>query len=228
MKDRAKINMLQGDLVIDSSKYLFYNYLNKYKGDKMRKSNELQIGKAGEYIVCADLIIKGLIAYPSEQGLPYDVVIDNGIRLLKCQVKTTEGPRKIPQRNRETLAYIFNIKRHGKNNKQRYLPKEIDLFALVCLDTKMVGYLLNKDMPDTINIRVDSLKGRYYDEKGIEDFKKVIELKKQGFNQTTISEILKIGQSTVNRMCQEGYKPHQTNARYFSDFEKDKEWFRLL
>lgn len=51
----------------------------------MSISNELQIGKAGEYIVCADIIIKGLVCYPSEQGLPYDVVIDNGSRLLKCQ-----------------------------------------------------------------------------------------------------------------------------------------------
>ena len=35
----------------------------------------LECGKAGEYLVCADLILKGYIAYPSEQGLPYDVVM---------------------------------------------------------------------------------------------------------------------------------------------------------
>ena len=36
----------------------------------IRDSKQLQIGKAGEYLVCADLIMKGFIAFPSEQGLP--------------------------------------------------------------------------------------------------------------------------------------------------------------
>ena len=60
----------------------------------MRLSHELQIGKAGEYLVCADLIIKGFVAYPSEQGLPYDIVLDNGKKMLRVQVKTCEKPRK--------------------------------------------------------------------------------------------------------------------------------------
>ena len=34
-------------------------------------------------------------------------------------------------------------------------------------------------MPDTINLRVDSLSGTYYDEKGILDYKNVIELNKE-------------------------------------------------
>ena len=49
----------------------------------MRKSNELQIGKAGEYIVCADLIIQNYIAFLSEQGLPYDIIMDSGDRLFR-------------------------------------------------------------------------------------------------------------------------------------------------
>jgi hypothetical protein len=35
---------------------------------------DLQLGKAGEYLVCADLILKGHIAFPSEQGLSFEVV----------------------------------------------------------------------------------------------------------------------------------------------------------
>ena len=62
----------------------------------IRDSKQLQIGKAGEYLVCADLIMKGFIAFPSEQGLPYDVLLDTGEKLLKVQVKTTEKPRKVP------------------------------------------------------------------------------------------------------------------------------------
>lgn len=194
----------------------------------MRKSNELQIGKAGEYIVCADLIIKGLIAYPSEQGLPYDVVIDNGTKLIKCQVKTTERPRVIPQRKKETFAYIFNIKRHGKGNTKRYTNEEIDIFALVELENKTVIYLKNEDTPDTINIRVDSLRGSYYDEKGMADYKDVMRLKDQGITQTEASKECGLAVATINRMWQDGYIPFKTTARYWSDYKRDKTWFNDL
>jgi len=192
---------------------------------KTRQSKELQIGKAGEYIVCADIILKGMIAFISEQGLPYDIIIDTGKKLLKCQVKTTTEPRIISQRKIKSKAYIFNIKRHGKGNTRIYHENEVDIFALVCLDTKMVGYLKNSEMPCTINIRVDSFRGSYYDEKGLIDYQKVKELFKTIKNQSEIARILKIGQATVNRMLNNKYKPYITKARYFSEFIRNKEWF---
>jgi DNA-binding XRE family transcriptional regulator len=191
----------------------------------VRRSNELQIGKAGEYLVCADLILMGFIAFLSEQGLPYDVLLDTGEKLLRVQVKTTTGVRVVPQRKSESKMYIFNIKRHGKNNVNRYTPHEVDLFALVCLETRKVGYLLPNDMPETINIRADELKGTYYDEKGMQDYRTVVELKDKGLTQTQISKQIGIAISTVNRMCAEGYKPFLTGARYFSDFIRSPEWF---
>ncbi len=189
----------------------------------MRKSNELQIGKAGEYLTCYDMIMKDCIAYLSEQGLPYDVVIDTGSKLLKCQVKTTERPRVIPQRNKETLAYIFNVKRHGKNGTKRYDENEIDIFALVCLDNKDVGYIKNERMPDTLNLRVDQLRGQYHDEKGIVNFENVMKLKNK--TQREISQITGLHISAISRMLQNNYKPYKTNARYFSDIKRGKEWF---
>ena len=81
----------------------------------IRDSKQLQIGKAGEYLVCADLIMKGFIAFPSEQGLPYDVLLDNGDKLLRVQVKTTEKYRSIPQRNVDAKAYIFKYRWNGGN-----------------------------------------------------------------------------------------------------------------
>ena len=191
----------------------------------MRLSNELQIGKAGEYLVCADLIMKGLVAFPSEQGLPYDVLVDTGKRLLRVQVKSTTAPRVIPQRAKDSYAYIFNVKRCGKNNAQRYDDSEIDIFALVCLDTRQVGYLLNGDMPETLNLRVDSLRGTYYDEKGIQNYEKAIELSKTISNQSEIARQMNMHVSQVNRMLKPGYIPFQTNARYFSDIVRDAEWF---
>ena len=192
---------------------------------KIRTSNELQIGKAGEYLVCADLIMKDFIAYPSEQGLPYDLCLDTGSKIIRVQVKTTQSHRSIPQRSKDTKAYIFNIRNHGKNNKSRYRFGEVDLFALVVLDIRAVGYLWHKDMASTMNFRVDKFRGTYYDEKGIKDFEKVKKCLSKGLNQTETSKKLGLAQATVNRMAQEGYKPHKTSALYFSDIERDKEWF---
>ena len=193
----------------------------------MRKSNELQKGKAGEYLVCADLILMGFIAYPSEQGLPYDVVMDRGDgRLLKVQVKTTDGPRVVPQRKGDSTAYIFNIKRHGKDNLQIYGASEVDLFALVCLDTRQIGYVQNHEMPSTINIRVDALRGTYYDEDGIATHKKAWELFTSGMaNKSEIARSLGKQIAVVHKMLKPDYVPHQTGARYFSDFERTPNWF---
>ncbi len=190
----------------------------------IRDSKQLQIGKAGEYLVCADLIIKGFIAFPSEQGLPYDVLLDTGKRLLKIQVKTTEKPRKVAQRAKTSMAYVFNIKRAGKSGKTRYEINEIDIFALVCLDTMDISYLKNVEMPCTLNLRVDSMLGSYYDEKGISDYKEAIELR-GSMSQTDIAKKLGIHVAVVNRMFKDGHIPHKTKAKYFSDLKRDKSWF---
>lgn len=191
----------------------------------MRESKEMQVGKAGEYIACADLIMKGLIAYPSEQGLPYDVLIDTGENLLKVQVKATSGPRRVPQRKKDSYAYVFNIKRCGKGNKSRYSSKEIDLFALVALDTMQVAYVTASEMPETLNIRVDAMRGSYYDEKGEQDFEAIKQLSKQGLTMREVSEATGVHYSTVSRMLKDGYKPFKSAARYMSELQKTKEWF---
>lgn len=193
----------------------------------MRISNELQIGKAGEYIVCADLIMKGFVAFPSEQGLPYDVLLDIGHKLIRVQVKTTTAPRLVPQRSKPSQAYVFAIKRAGKNNKRLFVNGDVDLFALVCLDTRKVGYLLPDNTPTTINFRVDSLKGTYYDEKGIIDHKRISELK-SSLTQTQIAKEMGLHIAAVNRMVREDYKPYETGARYFSDIERERDWFTAL
>ena len=87
-----------------------------------------------------------------------------------------------------------------------------------------VGYLLPDDMPETINLRVDALRGMYYDEKGIQDYEAVMSMKDR-MNQTRISEKLDLAIATVNRMCQPDYVPFKTNARYFSEIVRDYEWF---
>jgi hypothetical protein len=126
--------------------------------------NDLQAGKAGEYLVCADLIIKGYVAFLSEQGLPFDIVMQCGDKLLKVQVKTTRALRNVMQRKTPIKSYMFNIKRCGKGNKKRNNESTCELFALVALDTKQIGYLINKNVRQTMNFRPDCLKGEFRDE----------------------------------------------------------------
>lgn len=191
----------------------------------MYVSDAMQIGKAGEYLVCADLILKGFVAYPSEQGLPYDVVMDKCGKLSKIQVKTCLKPRRTPQRKTETYNYIFSLLRHGKKNQNIYKENDVDLFALVTLDTRNVGYVKREEFSQCMTFRVDSLRGTYYDEKGIDDYKKVISMYKTIKNQSEIARTLNIHVATVNRMLQKDYEPYITNARYFSDIIRKEDWF---
>ncbi len=126
--------------------------------------DDMQIGKAGEYLVCADLIMQGFIAYPSEQGLPYDVVADIGGELFKIQVKTTRSHKNTPQRVGNWRTYAFNVKRRGKKNRNNHTEDSCDLFALVALDEKQIGYMKNKDVKQTMFFRVESFRGQYEDE----------------------------------------------------------------
>lgn len=194
----------------------------------MRTSKELQVGKAGEYLVCSELIMKGFVAFPSEQGLPYDVVVDTGKKLLRCQVKTTFAPRIVPQRATQIPCYIFNVKRNGKNGKGRYNAEEIDFFALVDLSTKQIGYLKTDLMPDTLNIRVDSFRGSYYDEKGVANTLLVKELASNNFTTKQISEKTGLDISAINKMKKPEYQPFVSGARYLSDFFREKKWFESL
>lgn len=130
----------------------------------MENINDMQIGKAGEYLVCADLISKGYIAYLSEQGLSYDVVLDISDRLVKVQVKTTRQYKQTPQRVNNNKTYAFNIKRCGKKNGKFRDKSSCDIFALVALDEKQIGYMRNEDVKQTMFFRVESLRGTYRDE----------------------------------------------------------------
>jgi len=112
--------------------------------------NDLQIGIAGEYLVCADLILKGYTAYPSGQGLHYDIVLDNGKELLKIQVKTTRKPVPVPQRVKRTDKYCFNIRRCGRGGRHSYKDGDVDIFALVALDSRTIAYLKNEEAKQTM------------------------------------------------------------------------------
>ena len=111
---------------------------------------DLAAGKAGEYLVCADLILRGFTAFPTEQGLPYDVIMADERNLYRVQVKTTRQPQSIPQRKNRTDKYIFHVRRCGKGGRKNYADTDVDIFALVALDTKTIGYLRASEARQTM------------------------------------------------------------------------------
>mgnify|MGYP001206658433 CR=1 FL=1 len=193
----------------------------------MNKISDLQIGKAGEYLVCADLILKGYIAYPSEQGLPYDVVLDNGKQLIKIQVKTTREYKKILNSPEQSPFYVFNIGMNGKKHKRKeYCKNDVDVFAIVAVDTYEIGYLKNEDVKTTMNFRVSKFKGTYINEKRAELKMLVNKLRSEGVSVSEISSKLNINEHTVYKYNKEIYKTtlHGKEGRYLSDCKIEDLW----
>lgn len=101
----------------------------------------LELGKAAEHIVCADLIMQGLRAYLSDQGLPYDIVIDMNGRLIRVQVKAACYPKNVNASGRaKRIAYTFAVRKRGKNGARNLSNQDCDLLALVGLDIGKVAY----------------------------------------------------------------------------------------
>lgn len=117
------------------------------------KQRALEIGKAAEHLVCADLILAGYRAFLSDQGLPYDVLIDAGDRLIKIQVKSTYEPRRVEGIN-WTKKYIWNVRRAGKGGTRKISGDEFHILALVALDTRMIAYMpISDNVPTYVMIR---------------------------------------------------------------------------
>jgi len=195
----------------------------------MENITDLQIGKAGEYLVCADLILQGFIAFPSEQGLPFDVVLNDNGRLLKIQVKTTRQAKHNPQRKTDIPAYIFHIGingcgKNGKKRRNKYDQSQVDLFALVALDSKRIAYLPYFNTQTTMNFRVPELRGNYHDEQGLQLKAKVRGLRDADVSCPDIANQLGMALSTVHKYSANvSLEQKGTNAGiYFDQFPLQK------
>jgi hypothetical protein len=115
---------------------------------------DLELGKAAEHLVVADLILSGYRAYLTEQGLPYDVVIDHEGVLYRVQVKASRCARRMPQRATVTPGYLYHVRRAGKRGRRVYGNDEFDIVALVGMDVRIIAYLPFKgQMLQTIYLR---------------------------------------------------------------------------
>ena len=108
----------------------------------MGLSKELQIGKAGEHLVCCDLILQGYNAFLADQGLPFDIVIEKNGVLKKVQVKTTT---KLNTYKKAKNIYRFNLK-CGRGSRSRAREIDCDYYAFVALDIKEIAYIPMKEM----------------------------------------------------------------------------------
>lgn len=125
---------------------------------EFNSENMLELGKAGEHLVCANLILSGYKAYLSDQGLPYDVIVDINNKLLRIQVKTTLQSTFIPQRRQNYKSYKFHCRRCGKGGRREYSNDELDIVAFVCVKDNLIGYLNIKDVRTTMYFRTKQQK----------------------------------------------------------------------
>ena len=97
-----------------------------------------------------------------------------------------------------------------------YEDADVDIFALVCIETKQVGYVKHEEMPSTLSVRVDDFKGKYLNEAQEARALKVLELKSQGVTNTEIGKIVGMDKSVVGKVIK-GESKKTEHGVYFSD-----------
>ncbi len=75
-------------------------------------SKELNLGRAGEYLALADILLQDYQCFDSGQGVCYDLVMEADNKLLRVQVKTTEKPKEWNSEihQKKTPSYFFILK----------------------------------------------------------------------------------------------------------------------
>lgn len=111
------------------------------RGNKERKdglSSSLQVGKAAEFLVCSELILKGYNATVMDAGQPYDVLVDlGGGCFVRIQVKSTT---RMYEGYRLCSTYRFPM-RKSRTGERRVTTKDVDVFAFVALDARQVAWM---------------------------------------------------------------------------------------
>ena len=127
---------------------------------KLRVSRELELGRAAEHLVCADLLLSGWSTYPTAQGLPYDLAVDVGDRVVRVQVKSSFFAKNPQPSSRANPAYFYQIRRAGRGGGRVYGGGEFDIYALVALDRRLIAYFAVAELPSqSVVVRVP---GGYY------------------------------------------------------------------
>jgi hypothetical protein len=117
--------------------------------------DDLLVGTAAEYLVCADLMLMGYPAFRADQGASYDIACDADGRLIRLQVKSTRTARRYPQeRQQHIVGYTWSF-RQGKRGVRKYDVSALDAVAFVALDTQQIAYVAAAKCPITFQIPVN-------------------------------------------------------------------------
>lgn len=110
------------------------------------KGKELSLGKCGEYYAIFTLSKQGYTVYGSDQGLPYDIIVDVEGTLLRGQVKSTWGTGDY---GKSKSVYRFGT-RSGKGGK-RTKALMCDFYAFVAIHDEKIGFMASDELISSIN-----------------------------------------------------------------------------
>lgn len=97
---------------------------------------ERNLARAAEHLVCSDILSRGLDAFLVGEGLRYDLIAEVGGALRRIQVKSTGGIRL-----RAVGEYGYSVYRFKHKEDLRLYIGDVDLFAFVALDRKLIVYV---------------------------------------------------------------------------------------
>lgn len=100
------------------------------------KNNNLELGKAGEHFALYELIKQGYVAFLSDQGLPYDILVDINGSILRGQVKSTHGHSNY---GKSTNCLRFGT-RSGKGATRAARSDACDFYAFVSIHDKTASF----------------------------------------------------------------------------------------
>lgn len=106
------------------------------------QSKQKQLGLAGEYLVCADLLSQGFDAAHISVETDWDVVVNWQGECIRIQVKTTKSYK--PNKAGIDTAHFTLSKRYRNGNcrdEKKYIGLKLDYIACVVLSTKEIAYI---------------------------------------------------------------------------------------
>jgi len=112
-------------------------------------SSDLQVGKAGQHLVCCELLKQGYAAFLADESMPFDVIVYTPQKLIKIQVKTST---KTNSTTKSQNLYRYHIRR-GKGNIRVYTEHEVDIAAFVALDINQIAYIHFKNLKQCMEFR---------------------------------------------------------------------------
>jgi len=104
----------------------------------------------------------------------------------------------------------------GKGGKKSYAENHVDIFALVGLDSRTIGYLHQTDARQTMMFRVRDFAGTYQNETAKVRREHMIVLRNSGMSYRDIARELSMDTSQVHRMLT-GEQPVRNQGVYLDD-----------